>query len=400
MIVNEENIVEVNLHLQEVAKALNLRPDDFPKLKIGDSDFDLDLDCADCVLDLGGFMERTMSIETLSYDDYAVRCGRFTQFFINIEDYYDGKIMGCLYWHFLNDDIKVKVVLCPFLIGLRNIKEQQYEWGNISPFADFTALEIEYSDESKRLNRTEELELVHRVLFFLDEKYDKEIKLKTLPRYYEDIDYGCGDYDEEQLDKTTEVSLSSLPQYTTMLKTYMQAKSTDDNQLRYLLYYKIIEYISPTVAKLELLERLNLKLDVLPICKSNISYLESIVGLVQAYDRSQSDNELVKTVLLTCADLVDLQDFLPIRVKERMQSDAKFGKNVRWTYENIKPVEDSMKITLGQFLYSTRNSIVHAKSNYNKTGFECEGKDLEQFNLLLKRLCYSIIMWSSRHNIS
>ena len=39
------------------------------------------------------------------------------------------------------------------------------------------------------LNRTEELELVHRVLFFLDEKYDKEIKLKTLPRYYEDIDY-------------------------------------------------------------------------------------------------------------------------------------------------------------------------------------------------------------------
>lgn len=35
-----------------------------------------------------------------------------------------------------------------------------------------------------------------------------------------------------------------------MLETYMQAKSTDNNQLRYLLYYKIIEYISPTVAKL------------------------------------------------------------------------------------------------------------------------------------------------------
>lgn len=345
-------------------------------------------------------MERTMSIKTLSYDNCAVRCGRFTQFFINIEDYYDGKIMGCLYWHFLNDDIKVKVVLCPFLIGLRNIKERQYEWGSISPFADFTALEIEYTEESKRLNKIEELELVHRVLFFLDEKYNKEIKLKTLPRYYEYTDYGCDDYDEERLDKTTEVSLSSLPQYTPMLETYMQAKSTDDNQLRYLLYYKIIEYISPTVAKLELLERLNLKLDVLPICKSNISYLESIVELVKAYDKSQRDNELVKTVLLKCADLVDLQDFLPIRVKERMQSDAKFGKNVRWTYENIKPIEDTMKNTLGQFLYSTRNSIVHAKSNYNKTGFECEGNDLEQFNLFLKRLCYSIIMWGSRHNIS
>lgn len=126
MKVTEDNIAEINLHLKEVAKELNLRPDDFPQLRIGDSDFDLDLDCADCVLDLGGFMERTMSIKTLSYDDCAVRCGRFTQFFINIEDYYDGKIMGCLYWHFLNDDIKVKVVLCPFLIGLRNIKERQY----------------------------------------------------------------------------------------------------------------------------------------------------------------------------------------------------------------------------------------------------------------------------------
>lgn len=400
MNVTKDNIEKVNQHLQEVVKELSLSPEAFPKLEIGDSEFDLELDCADCILDLGGFIERTEPIKTLTYDDYAVRCGRFTQFFISIEDYFDGKIMGCLYWLFRNDEIKVKIVLCPFLIGLRNIKEGQYNWDSISPFADYTALEIEYSDESKRLNSKDELELVHRVLFVLEEKYDKEIKLKPLPRYYEDVEYECNDYDEEKQDKTTVVTLSSLPLYTPMLKTYMQAKSTDDSQLRYLLYYKIIEYVSPTVAKLDLLERLNLKLDVMPICKGDISYLESIVGLVQVYDKSQRDNELVKTVLMTCADLVDLQEFLPIRVKERMQSDAKFGKNVRWSYENIKSVEDAMKNTLGQFLYSTRNSIVHAKSNYNKTGFECDGKDLEQLNLFLKRLCYYIIMWSSRHNIS
>lgn len=45
MNVTKDNIEKVNQHLQEVAKELSLSPEAFPKLEIGDSEFDLELDC-------------------------------------------------------------------------------------------------------------------------------------------------------------------------------------------------------------------------------------------------------------------------------------------------------------------------------------------------------------------
>ena len=78
-------------------------------------------------------------------------------------------------------------------------------------------------------------------------------------------------------------------------------------------------------------------------------------------------------------------------------TDSNFGKNVRWTYENIKGCEDRMKKTLANYLYSTRNENVHAKSNYTCTGFECPPNDIPQLDDMLQSLCYTIVYWKERH---
>ena len=51
-----------------------------------------------------------------------------------------------------------------------------------------------------------------------------------------------------------------------------------------------------------------------------------------------------------------------------------------------------LNISLGKILYVTRNSIVHAKSNYAPTGRECPYKDIGKLNEFMKVLCYAIIM--------
>lgn len=51
-----------------------------------------------------------------------------------------------------------------------------------------------------------------------------------------------------------------------------------------------------------------------------------------------------------------------------------------------------LNISLGKILYATRNSIVHAKSNYTVTGKECPTKDIGTLNEFMKILSYAIIM--------
>lgn len=133
------------------------------------------------------------------------------------------------------------------------------------------------------------------------------------------------------------------------------------------------------------------------VCERDSEYLDSLIELTRAYDNSMKDGELAKIVLDECADLVELQTLIPQSIKKRMMSDSNFGKNVKWNYENIKRCEDKMKITLANFLYSTRNSIIHAKSNYNPTGFECQTQDISQFDEMLQSLCYTIVYWKDRH---
>ena len=61
-----------------------------------------------------------------------------------------------------------------------------------------------------------------------------------------------------------------------------------------------------------------------------------------------------------------------------------------------KPERDAISREVGTILYSTRNSIVHAKSNYTPTGNECAEEDLYELNAFMDRLCQCLILWNNR----
>lgn len=63
----------------------------------------------------------------------------------------------------------------------------------------------------------------------------------------------------------------------------------------------------------------------------------------------------------------------------------------------LKPIQViEIKKKIGSILYATRNSIVHAKSNYNATGKECIIEDLDQLNSFMAALCKCLIIWNGR----
>lgn len=54
----------------------------------------------------------------------------------------------------------------------------------------------------------------------------------------------------------------------------------------------------------------------------------------------------------------------------------------------------SLKKQVANILYSTRNSIVHAKSNYEPNGLECPPDSLEEVNHVMSSIGRALIQWN------
>lgn len=399
MKVTESNLGEIKSHFQKIAQFIGYDFDDYiDEIQEDDEEFCFDVGSVETHFDIEKFMEKTKSFENYTSTEYSVRCGRFSQYLLDIEGYSWGVDAKYLYEKFVGNGIKASVIEEPLLIGLRDMKLGFYDRDYCNPFVGCLALEIVYEDDEYKLNDDKEMQLVMQILFSLNSRYTKAISLQKLQDhnpcddfYDEEVEADCDENDMKT------IKIDTLPRYSPILKMYINAKEVKDTSLRFLMFYKILEYISPSIAKKVIYERLNQKLDKLSVCGRDGNYLDSLIDLTRAYDNSLKDGELANLVLDECADLVELQDLIPLSIRKRMNSDSKFGKKERWTYDNLKNVEFQMKSTLANYLYSTRNSIVHAKSNYKATGFECPPQDLSLLNEMLQALCYTIIYWNYRH---
>ena len=56
----------------------------------------------------------------------------------------------------------------------------------------------------------------------------------------------------------------------------------------------------------------------------------------------------------------------------------------------------SLQKLIARIIYATRNSIVHAKSNYESNGYEMEGDELDDGNVMMEKIALSIIQWNER----
>ena len=292
---------------------------------------------------------------------------------------------------FTSETLKISFVKNPFYIGVaavdQGIADDNY---CITPCSRYVAAEIEYF-ENNHLAENEEIRVLKQFLHTVS--VETGIALKLGQFFFFDYDY----YDIDEDDGNRNISITygreDLLFYTKAMDYFSKAVEIEDEEIKYLHFYKIIEYFSPVASKKNAYNMLNLRLDALRVKSRDQKYLESIFQLTRDYDTSLKDKELATTVLRECADSLELFDVLPQSTQQQIKKRLHLQKEILSLNPSEKEVIDK---EIGQILYSTRNQIVHAKSNYRPTGYECNTDDMEQLNVFMKKLCQCLIIWNNR----
>lgn len=336
-------------------------------------------------------LKYTKDIKTIKkVSENTVRTTFIRQTILNI-DIFVKENSGITNVHLKGDGFTVNLVTNPFLIGCIATKEGIYNLDiGVTPCSYYTAIEIVYSDPDKILQPEQEDKLISRILFYLCNRYVFTFEIgsfASLDEVYERIDVEELEEDE-YLIKEEDLLNYSLP-----MDMYRDALTISNDEIRFLYFYKIIEYYSPLVAKQKAYAALNQRLDTLGVHERNLTYLESFFTLTRQYDTSMKDGELANTVLQDCVDILTLYPYLPETIKKKARKSLQANDiDERLTSEKVS----QLKMLIAKMLYETRNNIVHAKSNYARTDNECESKDLGSLNIFMRKLSYCLISWHAR----
>jgi len=393
--VNKSNIKKINNALGELAKRYELigeyfdeKPSDY-EVKIGDTEihipFPRDSESIHKIEEFYRLIEEFDSIEIKDRNKTVTK--RFTQRVIESDlGIIENLVSESNFEVITSEGIKIRIVSSPILIGIAAMELGEYD-KYAKPCSIYTAVEIEYIREDKRLSEEFENKLLQSYFFELANKFHASIHFIEVS---ESGFYGSDEDKDAELEIPT---LSGIEEYNEGMEMYLKAIQPLDEDIRLLYFYKILEYFAPVVVKIKSNEKLKAKLDSPKAIKPDANFLQSIYKLTRKFDEDLKDKDLVKAVFRECFDIVDLFEYLPESLKRRVKGQLK-EKDVSYELS-----EEKMTIAanmLGGIVYSTRNSIVHAKSNYEKDENECVIEELPELNNFLKHACYSTIKWYNR----
>lgn len=353
------------------------------------------------IIDVEDFLEYMSEIDTIKrVDKTTVQTNHIVQTIISSNRMgYSGFEDKLYSFSFSGDGVDVSIVNNPFLIGVMNSRENCYEqdfgFGACEPY---TAIEIRFHGDEKENAQ----ELVERVCFYMTDRLGVAIypsDIADINALYDRMDefYDCDDEDEgTEKNEDVSVNLSDIPLYSPILKMYRQAKGVEDSEIQFLQYYKIVEFVSPLVAKKVAYERLNKRLDLLPSVERDHAYLDSILKLSKKYDTDRRDESLALSVIESCVDVVPLFKMIPKRLRKDIKSVLKFRVDSLTDDDVSEEQLSGLQKQIASMIYNTRNSIVHAKSNYTITGKEILLEELSDANDMMDVIARSIINWNIR----
>lgn len=361
------------------------------EIEIGDEEifigFPYEEDKDNSSYSIDDFLRYTDRLEDIRViGSHSVILGNIRQTILSVNEYYYEHLVPNL--NFETEKFSMKIVSNPFLIGIIASRDRIYnEDFGVFPCSDYTAVEIIFKN-SEECNELCIEESIKKFLYYIASNYNVPISVGGF-RTWDDIT------DEDNDDSLT-ISDSELIPYCKAMDYYVDGLSIEKPDIKYLHLYKIIEYFSPSVSKKTSYEHLNKRLDALQVIERDSEYIESIFKLTKQYEVSLKDKELANTVLQECIDIISIFHFLP----ETLQKDI--SKNCQFEIKKISSLNsakiDVIKKEIASILYATRNSIVHAKSNYSVTGKECLEEDLEQLNIFMTSLCKCLFVWNGRQS--
>ncbi len=389
MKVSTRNIKRINERLKYLYDNFNIEPST-DEVQIGDEDiyisFPDEWDENNSYYSVEDFLRYTEELNNIQViDNHSVISGNIRQTIISVNEYYYGYLVPEL--QFDTDKYSLRIVSNPFLIGIIASRDGIYnEDYGVFPCSDYKAVEIIYKKEKG--TEEDDIKFIKTCLYHIASKYKVPASIGEY-RTWDDIT--CENNDDNII-----VATSELIPYCRAMDYYIDGLSVEKPDIKYLHFYKVIEYFSPIVSKKTSYEQLNKRLDALQIVERDSEYLESIFKLAKQYEISLKDKELTFTVLNECVDIALLFPYLPDIIQKAISKSCHFeiGNISSLNFSSI----ESVKKEIADILYATRNSIVHAKSNYTATGKECPEEHMEQLNVFLTALCECLFIWNARQS--
>lgn len=154
---------------------------------------------------------------------------------------------------------------------------------------------------------------------------------------------------------------------------FIKSKNEEDFDVKVIYLFKILEHIGPYVLKEKLINLVSEKIESLTN-KPSIDYIIELGTIYYSNNPNSDSTNLLKTILNSCLDF------------EKLEKPDYIKKN---GYDNINDTAKS--------IVNTRNKLVHAKSNYKDSGFECPDniRDQTQFISMIEEIAiYSIKYYS------
>ena len=100
-------------------------------------------------------------------------------------------------------------------------------------------------------------------------------------------------------------------------------------------------------------------------------------------------------MIQTCIDVKPYFHLLPIPLQKQVKDNLHVAETADIRTIALNPDQEmSLKKQVANILYSTRNSIVHAKANYRPTGLECPVDTLEEVNEMMNSFALTLIAWN------
>lgn len=301
------------------------------------------------------------------------------------EDYFFREIHGR---QLLNpiEGITINLVDESLIVGLVATKLEEYDshyWGTIS---QYMAIEIIYESEDKALSVDKEKELINSYIFEVADSTGialcfNEIRIQ---HYLDDL--------REKAEENPQV-LRDLEPYNEGMRLFVSAVQIQDQELKFLCFYKILEHFSPVAVNVEANELMRKKLDAPKSSFDDGDYIRSIFDLANSMRDRFNDEDLIKASFNSCFDFVGLFEILPESIKKKIKKQL-HEKNLTYSTDKQK-ITTASNIT-GKIIYKTRNKVVHAKSNFALTGDEVTSDELPELNVFMKEASSQAIRWYSR----
>lgn len=247
-------------------------------------------------------------------------------------------------------------------------------------------IEIKVSG-NKKLEKNELEEIYQSYLFEINTTYKFGLVARPRPEVIED-------YDETEEEQECEYKLRPLMFGNGVKNVIRMYNRIEDNQFNYDFsiqeYTKIIEYVSQTVIRQEIIEEANKKLYSPKALKPDANYIKELEDMFIGHkNKYATDRNAIKATIRKCCDVTQLIEHAPKCLNKINTINERLSKAKSKKEEIINELYD----LLSDVISDTRNSISHAKANYNPTGKECPENEKQDYIEMLKLISVQVIRW-------